>query len=225
MFIGLGLLRRAFPHYRSGLGGIPRSVADGGMVGALGIVAIGMLGTIAFQSSSAMLALVFTLAAGGVVTEWVGAAVVLGANLGTTSTGILASVVAGREARRAAVSHAVVNLLGVLLILPVLHFVLDGIHWFFDPVVDGGLAVAVILATLHTGFNGFIGLLFGYFPKPVLWLARKIIPARPCADTAHLWPTSGMDAPELQVLEAQRKPSDTTIWRSKCCVNCGPCWS
>ncbi len=207
MFIGLGLLREGVPPItEAGLAGFLGRFDDGSMMGALGIVAIGMLGTLALQSSSAMLALVFTLAAGGVVTEWVGAAVVLGANVGTTSTAILASIVAGREARRAALSHTLVNLLGVLLFLPVLHFVLDGIHWFFDPVTDGGLAVALVLATLHTGFNGFIGLGFGFFPKPILWMARTLLPG----DSLHgyrspMVTASGMDVPELQVLEAQRE--------------------
>lgn len=207
MFIGLGLLREGVPPItEAGLADFLGRFDDGSIVGALGIVAIGLLGTVAFQSSSAMLALVFTLAAGGIVTEWVGAAVVLGANIGTTSTGILASIVAGREARRAALSHALVNLLGVLMILPVLHFVLDGVHWFFDPAVEGGLAVAVVLATLHTGFNGFLGLLFGYFPKPVLWLVRILIPGQNLRGyRTPVVTTSGMDAPELQVLEAQRE--------------------
>ena len=121
MFIGLGLLREGVPPItEAGLAGFLGRFDDGSMIGALGIVTIGILGTVALQSSSAMLALVFTLAAGGVVTEWVGAAVVLGANVGTTSTVILASIVAGREARRAALSHTLVNLLGVLLFLPVL---------------------------------------------------------------------------------------------------------
>ncbi len=207
MFIGLGLLREGVPPItEAGLAGFLGRFDDGSMIGALGIVTIGILGTVALQSSSAMLALVFTLAAGGVVTEWVGAAVVLGANVGTTSTVILASIVAGREARRAALSHTLVNLLGVLLFLPVLHFVLDGIHWFFDPVTDGGLAVALVLATLHTGFNGFIGLVFGYFPKPILWMARTLLPGESLQGyRSPMVTASGMDVPELQVLEAQRE--------------------
>lgn len=207
MFIGLGLLREGIPPItEAGLAGFLSEFDDGRMMGALGIVAIGILGTVAFQSSSAMLALVFTLAAGGVVTEWVGAAVVLGANIGTTSTVILASVVAGREARRAALSHTLVNLLGVLLILPVLHVVLDAIHWFFDPVTEGGLAVALVLATLHTGFNGFLGLLFGFVPKPILWCVRNILPGESLKGyRAPMVTASGMDVPELQVLEAQRE--------------------
>ena len=52
-----------------------------------------------------------------VVTEFTGAAVILGANIGTTSTAILASLVAGREARRVAAVHFLLNAVGVVLFL------------------------------------------------------------------------------------------------------------
>ena len=101
MFVGLGLLREGVPPItEAGLAGFLEPFTGETFFGLLGTVAIGVLGTIAFQSSSAMLALVVTLAAAGVVSEAIGAAVVLGANIGTTSTAILASLVAGREARR-----------------------------------------------------------------------------------------------------------------------------
>jgi len=146
------------------------------------------------------------LAAAGVVSEAIGAAVVLGANIGTTSTAILASLVAGREARRAALSHLLMNLLGVLLLLPGLHWALQGIHWFLAPLGQETINVAVVLALLHTGFNLLMTTVFGLFPKPILWLVRKLIPGEGIRGyRTPLVTTSGMDAPELQVLEAQRE--------------------
>lgn len=207
MFVGLGLLREGVPPItEAGLAGFLEPFTGETFFGLLGTVAIGVLGTIAFQSSSAMLALVVTLAAAGVVSEAIGAAVVLGANIGTTSTAILASVVAGREARRAALSHLLMNLLGVLLLLPGLHWALQGIHWFLAPMGQETINVAVVLALLHTGFNLLMTTVFGLFPKPILWLVRKLIPGEGIRGyRTPLVTTSGMDAPELQVLEAQRE--------------------
>ena len=207
MFVGLGLLREGVPPItEAGLAGFLEPFTGETFFGLLGTVAIGVLGTIAFQSSSAMLALVVTLAAAGVVSEAIGAAVVLGVNIGTTSTAILASLVAGREARRAALSHLLMNLLGVLLLLPGLHWALQGIHWFLAPMGQETINVAVVLALLHTGFNLLMTTVFGLFPKPILWLVRKLIPGEGIRGyRTPLVTTSGMDAPELQVLEAQRE--------------------
>lgn len=207
MFIGLGLLKEGVPPVtEAGLLGFLQALETQSWFASVGVVVIGLLGTVALQSSSAMLALVFTMASGGVVSEWSGAALVLGANIGTTSTAILASIVAGREARRAALTHFLVNLMGVVLMLPVLHWMLAGIHWFLDPIATGIAEVSIVLALLHTGFNGLLGLIFGLFPKPILGLARLLIPGESLRGfRTSLVTTSGMDAPELQVLEAMRE--------------------
>ena len=48
--------------------------------------------------------------------------------------------------------------------------------------------------------------IFGLFPKPILWMARKLVPGEGVRDfRSPLVAASAMDAPELQVLEAQRE--------------------
>lgn len=207
MFVGLGLLKSGIPPItEAGLAQFLSQFSESSLLSSLGIVAIGMAGTIALQSSSAMMALIVTLASGGVVSEWGGAAMLLGANIGTTSTVILASLVAGREARRAALSHLLINVFGVLLALPVLQFILDGIQWFLAPMGDGAVGIATHLALLHTGFNVVVTGLFGLFPRPILWLVRRLIPGESIRGfKSPLVTASVMDAPELQVLEAQRE--------------------
>lgn len=207
MFVGLGLLKEGVPPItEAGLAGFLGQFGGAGFVGAIGVVVIGMAGTIALQSSSAMLALIFTLAAGGVVSEWSSAAMVLGANIGTTSTAILASLVAGREARRAALSHLFINLFGVIIALPLLHFILNGLHWFLAPMGHHALGITIHLALFHTGFNVAVAVLFGLFPRPILWLVRRLVPGEGIRGfRSPLVTASVMDAPELQVLEAQRE--------------------
>ena len=113
---------------------------------------------------------------------------------------------AGREARRAALSHFLINLFGVLLALPILHILLDGIAWFLAPMGDGAVDIAIHLALLHTAFNGVVTGVFGLFPRPILWLVRKLVPGEGIRGfKSPLVTASVMDAPELQVLEAQRE--------------------
>ncbi len=207
MFVGLGLLKEGVPPItEAGLAGFLDFFNVGGMWSILGAVFIGVIATIALQSSSAVMALIITLAAGGIVTEFTGAAVILGANIGTTSTAILASLVAGREARRVAAAHFLLNAVGVVLFLPLLQPVLDLVRWFLEP---GGIflgEIGIFLALFHTMFNVVTTGIFGLFPKPILWMARKLVPGEGVRDfRSPLVAASAMDAPELQVLEAQRE--------------------
>jgi len=207
MFIGLGLLKQGVPPItEAGLAGFLSHFNVGGVGSILGAVLIGMLVTAALQSSSAVLALTITLAAGGVVTEATGAAVVLGANIGTTSTAMLAGLVSGREARRVAMSHMLLNLIGALLFLPLLRPILLVVHWFLEPGAAQVAEAGLVLALFHTLFNVSITGVFGLFPKPILWLSRTLIPGEGLRGfRAPRVTASPMDAPELQVMEAQRE--------------------
>ena len=207
MFVGLGLLKAGVPPItEAGLAESLAFINVGGLGSIIGAVAIGLVATAALQSSSALLALIITLAAGGVVTEFTGAAVVLGANIGTTSTAVLAALVSGREARRVAMAHVLINLLGVLIFLPLLDPALRMVHWFLEPSGTVVADVAIVLALFHTLFNFSVTTLFGLFPRPILWLCRKLIPGEGVKEfRTPLVSAGAMDAPELQVLEAQRE--------------------
>ena len=207
MFVGLGLLKAGVPPItEAGLAESLDFINVGGVGSVIGAIIIGLVATAALQSSSAVLALIITLAAGGVVTEFTGAAVVLGANIGTTSTAVLAALVAGREARRVAASHVLLNLLGATLFLPVLGPALSVVHWFLEPYATSVADVAIVLALFHTLFNVITTGIFGLFPRPILWLTRKLIPGEGVREfRTPLVSASPMDAPELQVLEAQRE--------------------
>jgi phosphate:Na+ symporter len=207
MFVGLGLLKAGVPPItEAGLAESLDFINVGGMASIFGAVFIGLVATAALQSSSAVLALIITLAAGGVVSEITGAAVVLGANIGTTSTAVLAALVSGREARRVAAAHVLLNVLGAVLFLPLLGAALRVVHWFLEPGGTSVADIAIVLALFHTLFNVIITSVFGLFPRPILWMSRKLIPGEGVRDfRTPLVSASPMDAPELQVLEAQRE--------------------
>ena len=80
-------------------------------------VAIGALTTMAVQSSSVTIGIAIVLATNGLINYHGAVSLILGDNIGTTITAILASLGATRNAKRAALAHAMFNILGVAVIL------------------------------------------------------------------------------------------------------------
>ena len=149
-FLGIDVLKSAF----GGLGEtiqIAPYVHEGFLYSFL-FVGVGFLLTFVMQSSSAAMAITLTGAAGSVFPLGVAAAIVIGANLGTTSTAALAAIGATPNAKRVAMAHVVFNgITGIIAIciLPVLlHAVLELRRTFQldeEP--------AAVLALFHTTFN------------------------------------------------------------------------
>jgi len=75
-------------------------------------VFIGTAMTVVIQSSSATIGLAMALAGGGLINFYTAVPIVLGDNIGTTITAILASIGANRAARRTALAHALFNIIG-----------------------------------------------------------------------------------------------------------------
>src|SRR5690606_36743784 len=95
--------------------------ASGGVGIALGVL-IGAVLTALIQSSSAALAIIITASFTGVLTPLLGASLVIGANLGTTATSLLASIGATANARRLALVHVSENVftgtIALILMVP-----------------------------------------------------------------------------------------------------------
>lgn len=146
-FLGLALLKDAFAAAAVSYGA---AVADGGALPQF--LLAGFVVTVLTQSSSAALAIILTAAAGGMIGIEPAAAAVIGANLGTTSTAVLAVLKATPAARRLAAGHVVFNLVAAavaLALLPVLLLVVARLAVVLE--VDG--SPAAFLALFHTLFN------------------------------------------------------------------------
>jgi len=153
-FLGIAALKTAFET----LGGqlpfamSPSSSAAIGVAGHLGLVGIGFLLTVLMQSSSAALAIVMAAAGGGAIPVGAGAALVIGANLGTTSTAAFAVLGATPNAKRVAAGHIAFNVITgsvALALLPaLLWLIVVGRSWLR---LDS--EAAAILAAFHTLFN------------------------------------------------------------------------
>lgn len=134
-------------------------------------IAVGAVFTAVVQSSSATTGVVIVLAQQGLITPTSGIALILGANVGTSVTALLASIGKPREAFRAAVAHLVFNAGGVLLVLP---FVSQLARLVGD--IGGGTAREI--ANAHTIFNISAALLFIGFVPQFARLVERLVPDR-----------------------------------------------
>lgn len=205
LFMGIALLQQAL----GGLAGQISLPPGDGPFGVLAQLGIGLLMTVLMQSSSAAMAITLTAAQGGLIDAQGAAAVVIGANIGTTVTAVLAAIGATPNARRAASAHVVFNLgTGVvaLLLLPWLIGVLGQAREALGLPPDP----AIQLALFHTTFN-LIGVLLMWPLGQRLtgWLqqrfrAREEDEAMPqfLDDTVLAVPTLALDALSREVARA-----------------------
>ncbi len=145
-------------------------------VPVLGVLT-GLLMTLVVQSSSATIAVLQNFAsqpAADGITSIIGLAgaipILLGDNIGTTITAVLASIGQSIDAKRTALAHCIFNVSGSLLFI-----------WFVKPYASlitllspKGNEVDVIsrqIANAHTGFNIVMTLIW----TPLLWLMVKIV--------------------------------------------------
>ena len=121
-------------------------------------VLIGTILTLIVQSSSATMAITLLMCSQGWISFEVGAAMVLGENIGTTITANLAAAVANRTAKRAALSHMVFNVIGVIWMLIVFYPFLKLVAYItvitegVSPYISAA-AIPVALSTFHSLFN------------------------------------------------------------------------
>jgi len=115
-------------------------------------VLIGIVLTVLMQSSSASLTIALTAAQGGLLTAQGAAAVVVGANIGTTVTALIAFIGATPNAKRAAAAHILFNLLTGAVALVLLPWLVSAIGTAGE-VLELGSAPAAKLALFHTAFN------------------------------------------------------------------------
>ncbi len=167
-------------------------------------VAVGALFTAVVQSSSATTGIVIVLAQQGLISLETGIALVLGANVGTSITAILAAAGKPREAVRAAVAHTAFNIGGVIVWLPIV-----GVLASLVSNIGGGTAREV--ANAHTIFNIINALLIIGFVPRFARLIERVVPDRPAAieaaiqarylDTALLsTPSLAIDRARLELL-------------------------
>ncbi len=141
----------------------------------LGVLA-GALLTALVQSSSATTGIVIVLAGQGLISPEAGIALVLGANIGTSVTALLAAIGKPREAQRAAVAHLLFNVVGVLIWIPL-------VGWLASFVGSLGGGTSREIANAHTLFNVVNALIFLPFVTQFAALVTRLVPDREASGT------------------------------------------
>lgn len=184
IFMGLETMSAAFKPLRSNqtflnLVGHFSAQTYGSYLASIGM---GCLLTMIIQSSSAMLGITMALATTGVIEFHTATALVMGENIGTTITALLASVGASINAKRAARAHAIFNVLGVSIMFIILPFYVEFIEWLVPGQAnflsqDGQHPnIAGHIAAAHTFFNVTATILFLPFVNNLAQLVTWLTP-------------------------------------------------
>lgn len=142
-------------------------------------VLVGTLLAACVQSSSTVVALMIGLSAKGLLPLPLAAAMILGANIGTTLGPLLASVEHGPNMRRLALAHVITKILGVgitLFFFPQFVNVMSYLAWQLFPSNDSAIYTEHCLASVHTGFNLINVLWWSAFSGPMLRAVTWIVP-------------------------------------------------
>ena len=174
IFLGLELMSNGLKPVRS----MPEFIALFHMFnadtyfGVLKVACVGALITGIVQSSSATLGITITLALQGLIDYNTAVALVLGENVGTTVTAILATLNANANAKRAAYAHTIINITGVLWATSIFPLYIKFLGNFADPNVNMTMAIA----TAHTMFNVINVIMFtpfvGYLAKFLCFIVK-----------------------------------------------------
>jgi len=144
----------------------------------LGIL-YGFLFTTITQSSSVTTSILVLLGQKGLITIQGALPIILGANIGSTTTVLLASIGSGINGKRTALSHFLFKFIGVFVFLPLIPFYLT----FLKHLTAN---VAQQVAFGHFFFNLFVVLIFFFFLKPFSKGIEKIFPGK--ENVLPLWP-------------------------------------
>ena len=179
---------------------------------------IGTVITCIVQSSAAVMAITILLCSTGVLPIYLGIALVMGENIGTTATANLAALGANAQARRAALAHLVFNVFGVIWVLCLFYPFVNLVCSLVGYNPDGNMSAAqkatllpIVLAMFHTCFNVCNTVVLIWFIPQIEKLVCQLI--KPKADKEdedfrlRFIQTGIMKTPELSVFEAQKEIS------------------
>lgn len=190
IFFGLELMKLGFTPLRNVQAFLDlfHAFRPGNFTGLIACAMTGAFITGIVQSSSASVGIVMGMASTGIMTFDTAVALVMGMNVGTTVTALLASLGATTNAKRAAYAHTLIKVIGLLWVLPLFPFFLKIIPIIMgeDPgtirLVNGVESYPFIIqgiAIAHTMFNIINVVLHLPFVYQLAHLLEKIVPDSP----------------------------------------------
>ena len=158
LFMGLSYLKANAPDLNANpeMLAFVQNYTDMGFFSVLLFLFIGTILTMIVQASAATMAITLIMCANGWISLELGAALVLGENIGTTITANLAALTANSQAKRAALAHFVFNVFGVIWVLIIFHPFMVFVNWVVDTLFHPGsaeVAISYKLSAFHSIFN------------------------------------------------------------------------
>ena len=193
LFLGLSFMKESVPDLKQTPEVLEfvRQWAGHGFWSVMIFLGVGTILTLILQSSSATMAITLIMLSMGWIPFPMACAMVLGENIGTTITANIAASVGNPAAKRAALSHTIFNVFGVvwalILFRPFLGLVgkIIELLGFPNPAAEGfavsdpegadGTAALYGLSMLHTLFNTINTLILVWFTGLIAKLVSKII--------------------------------------------------
>ena len=158
LFMGLAYLKNNAPDLNANpdMLAFVQNYTDMGFLSVLLFLLIGTILTMIVHASAATMALTLIMCANGWINLELGAALVLGENIGTTITANLAALTANTQAKRAALAHFVFNVFGVIWVLILFHPFIQFVTWIVDTFFHANNAevdISYKLSAFHSAFN------------------------------------------------------------------------
>lgn len=214
MFLGLTTLRENAMHmdleHNAAIINFITSCKEWGFLSILLFLLIGGIITMCAQSSAAVMAITLILCSSGVLDLYLGIALVMGENIGTTVTSNIAALTANAQARRAALAHFIFNMFGVVWILCIFHPFVDmvsGMVGNLFPGVAPEVAITYKLSAFHTAFNICNVLILIWFIGPIEKVVCWVIKPKEDEEEFRLrFITGGMlSTAELSIVQARKE--------------------
>ena len=158
LFMGLSYLKANAPDLNANpeMLAFVQNYTDMGFFSILLFLFIGTILTMIVQASAATMAITLIMCANGWISLELGAALVLGENIGTTITANLAALTANTQAKRAALAHFVFSVFGVIWVLIIFHPFMQLVNWVVDTFFQTSnpeVAISYKLSAFHSIFN------------------------------------------------------------------------
>ena len=213
LFMGLSLLKESVPDLKSNpqILEFLASYTDLGFLSTIIFVGIGTLLTVVVQSSSAAMALTLVMANNGWMPFELAVAMILGENIGTTITANLAALVGNVHAKRAALSHFIFNVFGVIWIISLLSPALYLINYYIVSIGNPSpfttaASIPISLTLFHTTFNLINTLLLVGFVNFIARIVTNVIKSSGEDDYSLEYISTGMmNTAELSIEQARKE--------------------
>ena len=214
LFLGLQLISENVPELDANALEFLAHYADMGFASVVIFVLVGIVITMIIQSSAASFAIVMIMCGKGWITFEMGCAMVLGSNIGTTITPILASLGGNSAAKKAALGHLLFNCFGtvwaLIFIYPLISLVITITAKIGpgNPVIAGAAAMSFGLSVFHTIFNLINVVIMIWLTEYYVKICNFLIkPKHKEEDEFQLkYISRGMlNAAELNIAQAQRE--------------------